>query len=921
MMTPVSALRAEAEELCSIDQSLFDALSAHIALVGEAGTILRVNDAWRRFAEGNAGTPDKVLEGADYLGTCEASGAQGCETAAEFAAGLRAVLAGTSPGFMLEYGCDSPTEQRWFAARVTQFTTGGRRRAVVAHEDISARRLAEQQLAAREQHFSSLLASSLDLIATIDVNGIYQYVSPSHEAVLGYRPDDLIGSNALLLVHPDDVARAMVSIGVAIEQPDAQITLEYRVRHRDGSWRVIEAFGKRLPDQLPIVGILNARDITERKRAEEALRQSEDRFRSAFENAPIGVVIVAPDGRFLQANRAFCDIVGYSADELVHGTRFQDITHPGDIDADVQLLREMLAGQRTRYELEKRYINRAGLPVHVRLHVSLVRDAAGAPLHVIGQVVDESERKRAEAMQRRLVRAVEAAAEGIVLTDAEGHILQVNPAFTRLTGYAAADVVGRRPPLLHRNLHDVDTYAAFWRAIRAGETWAGRVIDRRADGSHYHVAVTVAPIIDDKGVLTGFVGIHRDVTEDIRREDALADALQRAEGATRAKSEFLANMSHEIRTPMNGILGMTELALATQLDAEQREYLELVKSSADSLLGIIDDILDFSKIEAGKLALEPGVFDLRAVFDTTLKTLGLRAREKGIALTWEVDASVPAALVGDATRLRQIITNLVGNGIKFTAAGVVSVRAVVTEQRGDVLELHVTVSDTGVGVAPDRQERIFAAFEQVDASISRRFGGTGLGLTISARLVGMMGGRIWVESTPAVGSAFHFTVALGLTRESVAAGKPGEPPAAPAVAARALHVLLAEDNVVNQRLVLRLLQKRGHSVVVAGNGREALAAAGRERFDAVLMDVQMPEMDGFEATAALRAREAGAAQHLPIIAMTAHAMKGDRERCLAAGMDDYVTKPIRAADLFAVLERWAVEAEIPPASSPSTGED
>ena len=658
-------------------------------------------------------------------------------------------------------------------------------------------------------------------------------------------------------------------------------------------------------------------EIAERERMEETLRESEAVFRSLTETVPAAIYIYR-GSQYLYLNPAAEVISGYTRDELMQ-MEVWEIVHPDfreQIKARAALRQQ---GEDAPQHSEIKILTKRGEERWVDLTASRIQFQGQQAL--LATAFDITERKQAEEALRqseeRYRTIIEEMTDSFWELDLAGHFTFFNHQVMIEQGRSREELFA-----LNRNRYrphiDEENYKiaaeSFAQIYRTGEPIRGITYEMiRGDGTRYTIETNLSLIRDAAGQPIGFRGISRDVTERLRAEKELQQAKEAAEAANRAKSEFLANMSHEIRTPMNGIIGMTELALETPLTTEQHEYLGMVKASAGALLTIINDILDFSKIEAGKLTLDAADFKLRQNLDDTLKPLRLRAEQKGLQFDCYISPEAPDELVGDAGRLRQILINLIGNAIKFTDQGQITVRVEPEASTDEKVQLRFAVSDTGVGIPPEKQRLIFEAFLQADGSTTRQYGGTGLGLTISSRLVEIMGGQIGVESTVGEGSTFSFTVQFSrssmMTADSAPPRQMPSPLDHPPLHARqalperqrGLQILLAEDNLVNQRLAVRLLEKQGYQVTVAGTGRETLAALDRQPFDLVLMDVQMPEMDGLEATISIRRQERATGAHLPIIAMTAHAMKGDRERCLDAGMDGYVSKPIQPTELFKVI--------------------
>jgi two-component system, sensor histidine kinase and response regulator len=823
---------------------------------------------------------------------------------------------------------DGTTRWHLFRGTVLRDPEGKPIRCIGTSADITDLKRAEEALRESERRFRTFVDHATDAFFLFDDEHVILDVNCQACQSLGYTRDELLGMTPLDF-DPEITPDRLEELKGRLD--DGQmIAFESRHRRKDGAVFPVEIRGQTFREAGRRFTVALARDVTERKRAEAALRESEERFRGTFENAPVGIVHNDPAGRFLRVNGTYCAIVGYSREELLQKT-LQDIIHPEEVPAFVERYASSFTrGESPAFGLERRYLRKDGRTVWVEVFASFQRDASGRPAYAIAAVRDISDRKQLD--------------------------------------------------------------------------------------------------------------------------EELRQAKEMAEAANRAKDEFLANVSHEIRTPMNAILGMTELVLGTQLADNQRQCLRTVKSAADNLLGILNDLLDFSKIEAGKLELDQADFGLRSILGDTLRTLAIRAHKNGIELVSHVQPDVPDALIGDASRLRQVLLNLVGNAIKFTETGEVVLRV---EANGDAVHeegaiLRFAVTDTGIGIPQEKQATIFRAFEQEDISTARRYGGTGLGLTIAARLVNLMGGTITLKSEPGRGSTFAFTARFGrqphppepaaerlpglLANMSVlivddnatnrqileewlrgwqmkpvvrgdglaaldaiwhnaASGRPfplvlldarmpdtdgltlaatirervelaatriilltfgdfsGDlarfrelgidahllkpvqqdelletiyrvmsraegststpievapgPEAASAVPAStsSLHILVAEDNEFNAQLLEHLLGRRGHRVRVASNGREALAMAQDRAFDLLLLDVHMPELDGFQVVSAVRERERTSDRHLPVIALTARSRKEDRERCLAAGMDDFLSKPVRAADLWTAIDR------------------
>ncbi len=917
-------------------------------------------------------------------------------------------------------------------------------------EGIHHRRQVEQALRERTAMLNGLINASPLAIVVEGSEGRIQMTNPAFDRLFGYESEEASGQVIDELIVPENLRGELAGFYQSLAKEKRLHATTQRCR-KDG--RLVDVEINAVP--LILDGLLRGtfvlyQDIGERVRAEKELQESRELFRTLSDASPVGIFRADAQGRCIYANARMLEMTGL-AEEEIFGEGWRQALHPADRDRVVE---SWMSAAKCGDEFmdDHRFLDRNGRSLSVVVHAKPLPLMDGQPQGYVGVVTDITERQKAEEALRRAELRYRTLVEQLpaITYIAEfgesGRWSYVSPQIETLLGFSPKEWTGD-PALWQQQMYEEDRQRVLReenQARQTGQVFRAEYRMRARDGRMVWFrdeGVVLASETQESEPL--LQGVMYDITKQKKVEEVLQAAREAAETANRAKTEFLANMSHEIRTPMNGILGMTELALETDLSPEQRDYISMAKSSADALLEIIDDVLDFSKIEAGRIELERAPFSLHECIEHALQPVTIRALQKGLELGWETDSAVPDELIGDSTRLRQVLLNLAGNAVKFTKKGEVVIRAQLAWKDSAEAAVKFTVADTGIGIPPEKQQRIFEAFSQADMSTTREYGGTGLGLSISARLVHLMGGAIELESEPEKGSRFFFTIRFGTvcrsflpspkaSRELLLAGKrvlavddsvvnrkmleqlfrrwnmdaqfasngwealdlfraaesqgnpfdacvldfqmpgmdglglvtrlreigqrklpalillsssivPGEQHQFEQLGVRhrvlkpirmsrlcdtlldalqlaerkdalpekreaadsggRLRILLAEDNPVNQKLAVKILEKHGHRVTVANNGREAVERSAKEEFDLVLMDVQMPGMGGLEATEIIREREQQTGLHLAIIAMTAHALKGDKERCLAAGMDGYVSKPIRTSDLEAEMDR------------------
>lgn len=802
---------------------------------------------------------------------------------------------------------------RWYNARAVPVLNedGSTREWVGICEDIHDRHMIEIE----QGRFYSI---GVDMVVVAGLDGYFKRLSPRWAALLGWPEHHLLSHPIDRFLHPDDL-EATHRLRRDLAQGRECRNFENRYLAHDGTYRWISW------NLLPIVeeGLIyaSATDVTQRKEYEEAVRLSEERFRRTFDHAAVGIAHVGLDGKWLQFNRALCDILEYSPEELRQLT-FGDITHPDDVEEDWNNAQRLARGEIETYAKEKRYILKDGSTRWVYLTVSLLRDDGGDPLNFISVIEDLSARKAAE---QALIESedhyrfmIDTNPQMPWTADAHGNMTDFSDRWLEMTNLSREETRGNGwLQVIHPD--DLKRMTDAWRrSVSLGAVYDVEHRARTRDGSYRWMRARAVPRRDASGKVIRWYGStediekQKDVEANLERlvaertvalneaNAALIKARDEALAASRTKSEFLANMSHEIRTPMNGVIGLTSLLLQKKLEPETLEMVKTISSSGETLLRVIDDILDLSRMEAAKFAIEPTSVDLNSLCHDVVALFQSHSQSKNIALHCDPPEELVPLCLTDSVRLRQVLSNLISNGVKFTTRGKVTLRWR-WQPSSDRIRVEFEVSDTGAGIPEDRTDAIFESFTQADGSTQRRFGGTGLGLTISKRIVELMGGTISVVSKVDEGTTF--TVVLDFGQAPYALDQSAIQPARDAdLPIGSFHVLLAEDNSVNVTVACSMLQHCGCTVEVAENGLRAIALASEKIFDLVLMDVQMPVCDGLEATRVIRLKERReGSRRVPIYALTANAMSGDREECIDAGMDGFLAKPIPLSALQAVL--------------------
>ncbi|WP_246021689.1 PAS domain S-box protein [Paenibacillus zeisoli] len=788
---------------------------------------------------------------------------------------------------------------------------------IAVSRDITERRLIEQRLQESQSRYKSLFEYNPAGIFAIDLEGRLLSINTGMEALIGYSREEVRGELLLPFFDIQDQEEVKLSTQNVFRGN----TKSYETRILSRGEQLVDISLTLLPIVVnhQIVGAYGiASDISSRKQSERLLKESESRYKSLFEYNPAAVYSMNLEGDYLTANENLELLTGYSLEDLI-GKYFGPLVPEAFTSKTLHHFALAAKGFPQNYEISIQHKQGHLVDISVANIPIIIDDEIVGVYGISSDITDRNDYiKQIEKLSNEYTLILSSVSEGIFGVDNEGKTTFINPAAAAMLGLDSKDIIGQfHLDWIQQTRGDGTYYAPgetpIYKAVKEGRWYQSKEdIFWKKDGTSFLVEYRISPLVD-KGERKGAVIVFRDVTD----EKEIIRAKESAEQADRAKSEFLAIMSHELRTPMNGIIGMTGLLATTELDEEQQEYTNIIVQSSNSLLHILNEILDFSKIEAGKMVLSHDPFCPVQVIKSVVELFEPRAEEKQVKLIYEIDASVPSPIMGDELRLRQVLINLVSNAVKFTDQGMIklSVSAKQLRSSPESLVLEFIVQDTGIGIPLDLQSQLFQSFSQLHPSINRKYGGTGLGLAISKKLVELMGGTIGMDSEPGQGSTFRFTLLSSQYKDTSVSSElvekielvvpdyesnrsVDEPEEQ-----RSLRILIAEDHPVNQKLLHTILARRGFEADIASNGKEAVEAVLKGNYDLVFMDIQMPIMDGLEATYSIRKHPEHALKPI-IVAVTAFAKNEDRESCLASGMQDFVAKPIYLAEVDRILKDW-----------------
>lgn len=744
-----------------------------------------------------------------------------------------------------------------------------------------------------EEQYRKLVETANDVIFRVDLSGNFTYINPTGARMANMGIDELIGTNFVSLVEPEFHKPMFKLYKDQLDNETESTYIEYRIISQDKQevW-----LGQNVQlifqNGFPIEYLAVARDITERVKSDNELKRSNEKYKKLFEGGFDGVIRFDADRNFLEWNSKIESMLGYSSEEL-SGMHISKIMHPDDIKNIAPFYQKLIKdGYYTNYI--GRIVSKTGKIIYIEVNSTatyengIANGSIDNVRDISGRVQLEKAIIRSEEKYRGILENLEL---GLLEVNQQDIITKVYPSFCKLTEYSEEDLLGKNPNDLLLHPDSIKTMQDENKKRTEGKASVYEVQIKQKSGGYKWIIISGAPFYDEYGEIQGTIGVHLDISAQKQMQNDLKEANKVAQASSKAKEIFLANMSHEIRTPLNAVIGLSNLLKQTDLAPQQIEYASNINNAAQSLLLLVNDILDITKIESGKLELHNSKFNLRKTLSTTLSSTGYLAEKKNLKINLDIDPNLQEHYLGDELKICQILINLINNAIKFTAEGTVTIRVTCLHSENNIHQIEIKVEDTGKGIAPEALSTIFEDFNQEDASISKDFGGTGLGLSICKKLVHLLGGDLTVKSELNVGTTFSFKLELaGLTENESEAINKEEP----VLDWSNVKILVAEDNPINQFVIESTIENWNGTIDLASNGKEAINMLSTQEYDIVLMDLQMPEMDGITATKFIR-QEMNL--NLPIIAFTANAMKTEKDRCFAVGMDDYISKPFQENQL------------------------